>query len=645
MDRASLSDQDLVDYLVVATEEQDAVFVLLWLVDMRRRETLQKREINESAPGVVREHSWKKYSAIVTAVHGEESPHRRMILELLMHSIAAKGDAMAKSAAAFLEREWATDLLRDWARGRGKERSTHVLSFPLDKAGDWLDAILPPHPTNFNFTGYRPLALAPSAAKPPSSTLVTSAIPPTAEAAISRLSSREISPLPLALTSRSSASLSQQVRLVDVSSSTTWDVLLRALAPLRMATAQNWERKMTTSAVVATFASSTEALGALSDLNSRPSSTEIRGLLVFFKIPFADLHMKPYGPTQSCFFQVPTRDDYLAASACVHSSTLRGHVLFIEGCQPLPSDDHPSVIVYCLPQRVGSKTCTTLCRSTRTGAYCSRVFSANERSVGIFRVPSPASAEEAVKLLDGAEYGGLKLAASWKPAPATDEEVGESSLIEGRNDEKEQAVEEAMGAALLGVLTEEETGMAAWGRFRHEKQKENEKETEGTEQMANDTGGDQAEEEHPVSCKAGVIEDKRTSSSSSSNPPAAGLSQRPFPSLTHIFTLPGHSTKPSTAFDHSNARPAAQQASTSLSIPAVSSSSSCSTVLSAPSIPPPSPSEGSTKQRNDHRPSRLPPAVLAQTSLSNPPAPAALSRTASLPSSRRVFRAIIRTSR
>ncbi|GAA5859812.1 hypothetical protein JCM8547_007039 [Rhodosporidiobolus lusitaniae] len=155
---AELTEQDLVDYLVVHSEWQDAVFVLLRLAEMRERGMLTMKG-DESASGVVRSHSWKRCSALVAAVREEETPLRRFVLQLLLHHVARQGHGQALTMATLLKRTWAVEMLTTWHTSGTEEASlsAHVLTLNPNVAAPLLDERFPNRPDPSLLTGTAPL--------------------------------------------------------------------------------------------------------------------------------------------------------------------------------------------------------------------------------------------------------------------------------------------------------------------------------------------------------------------------------------------------------------------------------------------------------------------------------------------------------
>ncbi|GAA5890718.1 hypothetical protein JCM6882_000635 [Rhodosporidiobolus microsporus] len=161
MDPGALTEQQLVDYLVHATEEQDTVFVLYWLHEMKKRGMLEIKD-GKAADGVTRKHSWKRYSALVAVAREEETPLRRLILQLLLHFVPDSGDGEALKAATTKERRWATHMVATWGFGGRQQAAVFkekVLDVEPGDALDWIDRTLqlPPPPNPDALTGADPL--------------------------------------------------------------------------------------------------------------------------------------------------------------------------------------------------------------------------------------------------------------------------------------------------------------------------------------------------------------------------------------------------------------------------------------------------------------------------------------------------------
>ncbi|GAA6017562.1 hypothetical protein JCM11491_005283 [Sporobolomyces phaffii] len=146
--------QELTDRLVVATEEQDCLYVLYWLQEMTQLDS-RDQAINA-------EHSWKHCSALTTVVGSSWSTLNKTNLELLLLCGAEPTKRIVDHA---MEREnWgALQIILDWTKGGNEEAkaAAHLLSLDIEDAADWIDRNLPPPPNARNLTGCGELPSAP----------------------------------------------------------------------------------------------------------------------------------------------------------------------------------------------------------------------------------------------------------------------------------------------------------------------------------------------------------------------------------------------------------------------------------------------------------------------------------------------------
>ncbi|GAA5968890.1 hypothetical protein JCM3765_005826 [Sporobolomyces pararoseus] len=164
--------EDLTDRLQVATEEQDVVFVIVWLSQMREHNCLEQA-INAT-------HSWKNSTALSTLVRSEWNSLRKITLELLLLSGADEQLKEAIELAMEEKNVEALSALLHWEKG-GKEQATNarqLLELSLTEAADWIDLNLPQAPNFESFTGLNPLPFPP----PPAS---LSPVPPSLSRSIS----------------------------------------------------------------------------------------------------------------------------------------------------------------------------------------------------------------------------------------------------------------------------------------------------------------------------------------------------------------------------------------------------------------------------------------------------------------------------
>ncbi|GAA5823904.1 hypothetical protein JCM5353_007330, partial [Sporobolomyces roseus] len=146
--------EELTDRLVVATEEQDVLYVLYWLQEMKRMKCLEQAINNK--------HSWKGYSALASIVLAPNfSPIRKIVLEILLLNGADIDSEDILELAMEKNNVGIVELLLSWEIG-GREAAkdaARLLTLPLEEAADWIDLnrLLPSDPQLL--TGEGPLPL------------------------------------------------------------------------------------------------------------------------------------------------------------------------------------------------------------------------------------------------------------------------------------------------------------------------------------------------------------------------------------------------------------------------------------------------------------------------------------------------------
>ncbi|GAA5901970.1 hypothetical protein JCM6882_000154 [Rhodosporidiobolus microsporus] len=148
IDPATLNEQQLVDYLVVASSEQDILFVAFWLKRLKERGVEDAGKLKDLR---------SNRSALTVAASAEKSPLRLFILQLLLLSATT---AVSEVVQSLELEQWARDVVASWeTEGRaGAADAAHLLSLEDDGAvADWIDANLPPPPSPNDLTGCRPL--------------------------------------------------------------------------------------------------------------------------------------------------------------------------------------------------------------------------------------------------------------------------------------------------------------------------------------------------------------------------------------------------------------------------------------------------------------------------------------------------------
>ncbi|GAA5823913.1 hypothetical protein JCM5353_007333 [Sporobolomyces roseus] len=156
-----LLSQELTDRLVVATEEQDVLYVLHWIDEMNVQKCLEEA-INEK-------HSWKGYSAIGSIILSPFSRLRKIILEiLLLEGMGNESDNVLELFRVYDNTE-VMEFLLNWESG-GREKAydaVRLLILPLERAADWIKLNLPRPPNYESLTRNGPLPAPPSVPSTP----------------------------------------------------------------------------------------------------------------------------------------------------------------------------------------------------------------------------------------------------------------------------------------------------------------------------------------------------------------------------------------------------------------------------------------------------------------------------------------------
>ncbi|BGP25539.1 hypothetical protein JCM10295v2_004467 [Rhodotorula toruloides] len=505
---ASLSRQELVDRLVTAIEEEDVLFTVHWLQEMDRRGLISSREGDPKAEGLNPEHSWKKRSALVTAVSGPATPFRQFILTLLLLHIRDMISCAALSAAIALRATWAISVLNNWQSPAVQETAIvrtprELLAMHLAEVAEWIDANLPPHPLPDSLTGCGALLDPPR----PSSTH-RSSLPQSASNETEALPALPPPSVVAATTSLAAC----QVRLCEIRGSISVDRLCNLLPPIEGLSASTAVGK---NAALLTFESPETARKALLPLQgseyfraavlesvfqtaaqpdpSRPPARpgpsqpatvltalppsavqadsaevstsqnpragaaqpratplppagwsspapnpteaikvhisnlptdtaldDVEGLLAITGVAYWDLGLAQRSNPESAYLKVATKEDYTVVSTTLNGSLFRRRQLLVER-QILPfSPAHPIVVVRNLPAQWGVPVIRNLARSTRLGAYGEAMQPlADGTGIERFLVGSPASAQEAVDMLNGAAVDGVTMIAEWTNGDGT----------------------------------------------------------------------------------------------------------------------------------------------------------------------------------------------------------------------------------
>ncbi|GAA5890706.1 hypothetical protein JCM6882_000631 [Rhodosporidiobolus microsporus] len=168
---ANLSEQDLVDYLCTAVEEEDVLFVWLWL---------KRLEGRGQKSGARRKYSWQDRSPLSTVCAAPQTPLRLFILQLLLLTV---DDEFFSSVLRGLDAQpWAVQVVRVFQeRGASASPTAAELLSLTDEAAaaDWVDTHLPPPPKSPDeLTGFKPLPPPVTRPAPPSPPAADAKPPP-----------------------------------------------------------------------------------------------------------------------------------------------------------------------------------------------------------------------------------------------------------------------------------------------------------------------------------------------------------------------------------------------------------------------------------------------------------------------------------
>ncbi|GAA6005955.1 hypothetical protein JCM10207_007287 [Rhodosporidiobolus poonsookiae] len=149
---SSLSPTDLVDHLIVACEEHDALFVLFWLRALRDKGCLDWARDK---------HSWRDITAFEALAAAPPTHLRAILIELLRIAFTSAVHDLRDDRHA--ERQHAADMAvsmvgKASSETTAAEQAHALLAFEDDvELANWIDANLPPPPNPDKLTGYAPL--------------------------------------------------------------------------------------------------------------------------------------------------------------------------------------------------------------------------------------------------------------------------------------------------------------------------------------------------------------------------------------------------------------------------------------------------------------------------------------------------------
>ncbi|GAA5879602.1 hypothetical protein JCM16303_003269 [Sporobolomyces ruberrimus] len=376
IDLNKLSDQDLIDYLHTAVSEDDLLFVVYWLVQLRGR--------NVVSPGLEL-HSWKRATPLVTAVGRPHSTTRSLILQCLLSETSHQAHAKSKDMGV-VRREgekWARDTLERWTNEGSSsslgsvKKGRDLLESPSDVVEEWIKRKLPPHPDPSSLTGCKGLP-------PPRPS--SSRLPPKAQAA-----SR---PSPL-LPTRASPSVFREVSLDGPPLPSNSpppppdDSLPRPIFhPFHPAE---------------TSADSCCRL-YLGSISPQVTDEEIESLLASTSIPIEGLRIVRRAQKKTdVFFSVPSKQEMNHLIRSIDGTRFHGcgQALFIQRAMPeRRAPHHFHLVIPNLPTSFSTYEVYSLVRNSRCGPFESRIgYNVEGNWIGTCQVGSREAAEDATDYL------------------------------------------------------------------------------------------------------------------------------------------------------------------------------------------------------------------------------------------------------
>ncbi|GAA5989735.1 hypothetical protein JCM11641_002188 [Rhodosporidiobolus odoratus] len=155
LEQREKTEQEVVDYLVQATEEQDVLYVVHRLRRMKDLGMLWTAAGNTS--GIERTHSWRGCSALTAVATKQRTPLREFILKLFFFNLEDPLNSYSIDTDAGQWKDWAKKIRDKWEyRWRAASLDAlGLLRLPgLEAVAIWIDdnLVLPPNPAGL--TGY-----------------------------------------------------------------------------------------------------------------------------------------------------------------------------------------------------------------------------------------------------------------------------------------------------------------------------------------------------------------------------------------------------------------------------------------------------------------------------------------------------------
>ncbi|GAA6002835.1 uncharacterized protein JCM10292_001326 [Rhodotorula paludigena] len=368
--------------LCLAVEQQDVLYTLVWLRELEQTGDL--KEDDDDGLSALLRRSGLPRSLVDLERLLTDSPFASLILSVLALRLTLGTRFRAAERA---NTAWATTLLRS---SESSQDAQHLLELDLHSAADWIDRSLPPHPAPDTLTGFGPLPSAacghgqtePAASTPPESSEMSAA---EAVPSIADGPSNNRSP------SRASAG-SSRVTSTNVPIQPSRQ-LLQQRRPVQI---------------------------HLGELPLDTSLEEVNRLFREAGVKPCQTFLRRRANKYSAYCHVQHASDYRHASTALHGRVLRGQRLLIErNPPPVESASDPIVCVRGLPPHMDDSSMRWIARATRCGAWGERIEQRSpapdaRTASGVFRVPSPVSAQEAVNYLDGMTLLGTEVLADWR---------------------------------------------------------------------------------------------------------------------------------------------------------------------------------------------------------------------------------------
>ncbi|GAA5835992.1 hypothetical protein JCM11251_006621 [Rhodosporidiobolus azoricus] len=421
--------QELVDYLVVATAEEDVLYVVYWLRQLKERGLLWKT--GERCSAIETKHSWRKQSALETLTSQPRSDIRQFILFLFLFNLETVDPKGKVTLDVEVEQMWAKKIVEKWAykwRAASLDALDVLRKSTDEEDADWVDANFPLSPDSDDlFTGCGPLPA------PPFSAVKHEASPESLNADPTQ---HRISPAPAALPVTNSplpsslAPRSPTPALPPLATPALPLPLSPSPAPLSNPHAPSPPPRLQSPPLLRKTLSdhlplaSSAGLGRdhvirLNIFGLHPDTTrdDITQLFHGINVRIREFEIRHYRYVGAgAFVTVRTRADWERADRLLPEQTVRGRRPRVERLHPLVSQrgrpEHPTVVVDGFVPGSSLSDIEDVIRKTRCGAYGVEV--SRDGRQGRARASSPDTADRMVRMLEGLEdRRGSRVSASW----------------------------------------------------------------------------------------------------------------------------------------------------------------------------------------------------------------------------------------